>query len=358
MANTGSHLVRFATTSIRGAAILLLWGCSQPSVGEIREFAIAKTGGQFCTPKNATAQKSLDRSDMLIGLIGGQSPLCTAWLGAMEGVSAIAGQVELKSGFKPVVVYANDPALNTPNTVQRVIIRIVGGPGLRIGPKSGDADYLGRSSISTMMVTLGYSGTGHYSRYPEQNFQPAIDEFVQLTEFLCTKMPNAKFLIIGESLGAPIAIEATRRISICRNRLNSLLFSPMIRSPSEQLIYAEKYFYTLTHNKKTIVVGVLNKAGRVETRFAQLSLAESLPKFFAKPDQHVSLYDRLKLGGIEINRIHMLVGDKDSVTGIEENARFAATFRDRTTVIKGMGHGPGPEHGREVAEAVDAAFSP
>jgi pimeloyl-ACP methyl ester carboxylesterase len=357
MSGGQNYLPNWASASIWSGAFLMLAACGQPSAQELRQFAIDKTGGQFCTPGNAIAVATVDRSDMSVAFVGSKRPSCTAWVGGLTGAAAIAGQISLRSSSKPVVLYANDAALNRSNPVKRVIIRIIGGPGLRIGPKGSEADYIGRSSIPTMMVTLGYSGTGHYSRYPDENFRPAIEEFIQLAELLCSKIPNARFLVIGESLGGPIAVEAIRGTKTCRSKLDALLISPMIVSPRDQLILAEKNFYELTHNKKAVVVGNVNSVGRTETWFAKLSLADSMPTFFSKAEQRVSLYDRLGQAGIEINRFHMLVGDKDRVTGIEENARFAATFRDRTTVIKGMGHGPNPETGQAVAAAVDAAFS-
>jgi alpha-beta hydrolase superfamily lysophospholipase len=275
----------------------------------------------------------------------------------MDGVDAISGQVNLSDGRRPILFYANDAALRVHNPIERVIIRVVGGPAIHIGPYGFEDAYLGQSSVPTIMVALGYSGTADRSLYPDENFTTASREVAEFSDRVCDLLPRATLLLIGESLGGVVAVSADQKMSRCGERRRTLLISPLVDSVSNH----SKYILTTKIGRQDwatpIPLRTVHHDGDREFLDASNVASGALfDSFFAYSEKHVSLMDRLSGSVDRTKNTYFMFGGRDQIIRPQGVSELARMYSKRTKVIEGMGHISEDRYKNQIAKYVDSIF--
>jgi pimeloyl-ACP methyl ester carboxylesterase len=330
--------------------MLFLVAClPSAGVGSVRQMAITLTGGEFCTPSAIMVRRTLEHPALTVS---SRPDHCSTWPGVLEGVEAISGQMLLSGHRVPIVFYANDAALQRPDEVRRIIVRVVGGPGIPVGPSGPEAAYLGRSTIPTIMVSVGYMGTSHNSLYPNENYSSAVSQVAQLADALCSLHTDSNILLIAESFGAAIAPEAFRQQTRCGNRIGLFFVVPLVE-PVDSAVQ-----HTINNNDggadRARMIRVLSDSRDSTYEVISVFGRDILMLFMPPPERNMDLEARIV--GIRPAAMRFVFGSADTITNPNAAVAFAARHGDRALVIEGMGHYPSAQHLPQIASAVDASF--
>jgi hypothetical protein len=330
--------------------LAILSGCDpKADIEALRAAAVAATGGRFCDKGHIWPERDFNHSAVRVSA---DPDNCSAWLTSYPGVKAISGQIVLAGRRMPFLFYANRSALTNGAIPERIIVKIVGGPGIPIGPSEHDAVYLGHSDKPTIMISPAYSGTAHGSHYPHENFTAATNEIASLTEFLCRRFPNAQVLTIGESLGGPIAVSADEKTKGCPNPRNLLLISPMVSSPTDQL----RHFSAL--NVNGIKINDKKSIRLIDKSLIAISIPslDVFQTFFPKSDLNIFLSDRLHFRSSHNLRTSIILGSVDDVISPDGIPKLQADKSIDLKVINGMGHIYDRKYEFQIANIVDSLF--
>jgi surfactin synthase thioesterase subunit len=337
----------------------LLFSCAScttsPSVSDFRSFSISVTGGEFCLPDKILPTFTFK---MLTMDVSADPDICTAWIGIMYGTTAISGQVNLATGRRPFVFYANNASLKDGSKIERVIVKIVGGPGVPAGPYGHEAAYLGYSSVPTMMVSLGYTGTIHNSFYPNENFTPATTELIELTTKLCKKHPDAELLLIGESLGGALATSIDPKLTECPLNRKTLLISPMVDSATESLNYILRNEEGKKKAEGKVFLHIIDTCKDCEEKTTDMVTSRNIiATFFPENERNKSLSQRLESESGRAYNTHFIFGSNDTVINPKTVSQITDNYKTRSTMIDGMGHVSGKQYEKQIADIIETIFS-
>lgn len=349
------YLMHFQTVACMtlAAALFITTSCKDgQATSRVREVAKSVTAGDFCqVEKITTVDREFDpaKSSFMNAWVSANPDACTTWPNQIANVEILSGQVDIANSRIPLLFYANQAVFEKHRSVERIIIRTVGGPASAIGPYGFESAYISNPSVPTVMIALGYSGTSHNSNYPEENFNAAVDQISKYVTMLCHRTPNASVLMIGESLGGPITVSAAQKVSGCDGRLRELLVSPMVDSPSDQIKYTDLSHSTNQRSGKKFAI--------IKGNPTVAPARELFATFFPEDQKSWSLDYRIGRGKPPQDRIWFIFGSDDPILNEETVLQLARKHRDRTTVLNGMRHVSDPGFEDDIAAVVESIFS-
>lgn len=181
-------------------------------------------------------------------LVGQREDACTRWTGGPSGAIAGTGTVRLGKAGLPLVVYQHKA---TGTAFDAIYVRGVGGPGESIAPAEGDRRYLDLLGTHDLLVSIGYTGTRYRTLYPKPDYQAACEDVAAYLDGLRVRNPDARLIVIGESLGGQIVAGALHRTS----HVDAVvLVNPMMFSPEQaRRNFAGVLRHTYDHDTKVSV---------------------------------------------------------------------------------------------------------
>jgi len=279
-------------------------------------------------------------------LVGRREQDCARWIHGIPGFVAIAGTVRPSGVPLPAVVYGRR---SSDAAATAIFVKVVGGPGGSIAPDTGDRRYLDLLGPNDFLVNIGYTGTRYRTLYPKPDFKTACTEVSAYLVELRRRNPDAKLVIIGESLGGPIVAGA---LQISRDVDAVILVSPMMFSPFEG---------------NDNFVSVLKHGYRNDTKIAVRKLADQaqpwsdghwsseysidlFAAFFEKTEMNVDL--RLRLAGFKIPPMLIVFGGADDVIGRTKLADLSSLPGLTLFEVSGMKHTVDPPFAGQVTSAI------
>lgn len=136
-----------------------------------------------------------------------------------------SGIYRYEDKFIPAIVaYSDAFSKRIQSEDLEIYVRVPGGPGAAqiLSDTHSVIDY----SDKTVSIDLHYTGNGFNTLHPYPSFRIAADQVASFLIQLRRRNPQAKIILLGESLGAVISVEALRLME--ENRSQSSLINKLI----------------------------------------------------------------------------------------------------------------------------------
>jgi pimeloyl-ACP methyl ester carboxylesterase len=187
--------------------------------------------GDKCYGVKPIKRRVFENSSVFVG--NPYSP-CAVWDQMGKDIVTFSGYVELAGFATPLVSYVRNAAPDTRANVRpTVYLRIPGGPAGRINPSTYDSKYYDALADEDILISLAYTGTSHATLYPKPSFDVACNQVGEYIDRLTKEMPGSDLILIGESLGAHIALCAAKQDNVTRRVKGVILVNPLFYSPNE-----------------------------------------------------------------------------------------------------------------------------
>lgn len=309
---------------------------------------VKSLGGAVCSKEDWFIQKELGFADLYVG---DQRHRCTQWTGTIPGVVIAATTVSLNSGLTPLVLYFPTQERPEKSVINTIIVDIVGGPSGSISPSGGNIipPYLAKNGLT--VASLGYTGTLYGSMYPKASYGLAVKDVVEYLEKIrgLSRRP-AKIVLLGESLGGRIAIEAAHKMPVALRPDLVVLISPLMLSP----ISAERNFSVNLRNNPSndsyITTRLISDPEKPWEKVGTIPLFDA---FFEEKEKHRDLNEILELS--PMIRPLIIFGTDDNVIGLNA-IRHLSPKVARTFEIEGMGHHPNMEEEKQIVSVIESAI--
>jgi predicted alpha/beta hydrolase family esterase len=122
-------------------------------------------------------------------------------------VTVFSGSVTVDKSKLPIVGFydSRDLASSVP---RRIVVEVIGGPGMDISP--GLNDYLPLLLVErgVFVVRIGYTGTRHGSSFPDPDLDNAASQVRSYANKIRHLHPQGKVVLLGDSLGGMISAKA------------------------------------------------------------------------------------------------------------------------------------------------------
>jgi pimeloyl-ACP methyl ester carboxylesterase len=278
---------------------------------------------------------------------------CTRWVDAMPGFVVSSGKVSVHDRMMPIVIHRRigcSPDAST-SSARRIFVRIVGGPGGDIAPNDYDLPYAATLGEDDLMISVGYTGTRYGTWFPKADFKTAAREVALYTSRLHAQNPKAEIVLMGLSLGGPIAVAA---LSPSNGGYASklILVAPLLWSAEE----AEQNFATaLRHDyehdvKLPVDVLGVGANGDVSSTRKQVNTIDLFSHFFDSSERETDLPMRLAVAGTRPTLI--VYGRADRVIGLQRLMLLDKRAEIELRPIVGMAHIVDPVYFKPVAIAL------
>lgn len=227
-----------------------------------------------------------------------------------------------------------------------IFVRVPGGPGGSeiFSPISSLSD----SDSGAIFIDFFYTGNGFNLLYPSPSFRMAASQLVQFLSNLRSLNPEARVVLIGESLGATIAIAAIEKLTPNAGATKRVVNEVVLLSgPFTNLDEAGKTLRDLFGGGSLSDRAVLYRVRSDGTDYRrygelrELDWYDVFTKFYEHEEGAVSLYDRIERSDAKIP-ILLIYGRNDKRIGVELAEHFASTPIASVQIepIDGMGHQP------------------
>jgi len=143
-----------------------------------------------------------------IAMVGNPEVDCATWrLSEATDVTVFSGSVTVNESKLPIVAFYDSRDL-VPSISRRIVVEVVGGPGMDISP--GLNDYLPLLLVErgVLVVRIGYTGTRHGSSFPSPDFDDAASQVRSYVSKVRKLHPQGKVVLLGDSLGGMISAKA------------------------------------------------------------------------------------------------------------------------------------------------------
>ncbi len=270
--------------------------------------------------------------------VGNPNTNCTQWVDAIQGISVESASVAIGKNLLPVVVYSSSSPNPTSDFHDQVIyIHVTGGPGGGIQPIEESVFFTNLLQNSDILVSIGYTGTGYGSTYPDPDFNIAVDEVATYTSTIQARNPHAKVVLIGVSLGSVIISGVLNKKYISKPD-KVIMISPLIYSPQTAAANFREQRKALGKVDATIPVRTYKWPSMdwQDGDTHQIATQDLLEHFFPTTDQNIDLAQRLKDSCAV--PILLMYGTKDSIIGVERISELEKLSCLTVSPIEGMGH--------------------
>lgn len=309
---------------------------------------VAKSVGAVLCPKGKWLRQSgLGFADLYVG---DQQQRCTQWAGVFPGIVVSATTVNLESGTRPLVVYF--PLQERPGASKIVVVEIVGGPSGSISPSENSVIMPHLSNSGIPSVSLGYTGTLYESMYPKSSYQAAVKDVVEyIKKIRSLGMGSTKIILLGESLGGRIAIDAVSRMPDNMRPTLTILVNPLMLSPLAAKRNFMINFNNNPANDSFIITKSLSSAKEPWEKVGTIPLFDA---FFDQKSKEDDLVKFLKI----VPAVHPLIifGTDDKVIGLNLINHLTPDLAN-VAKIKGMGHHPNKNEEKRIVGIIEDAIS-
>ncbi len=267
-----------------------------------------------------------------------------------SNVSRNSGTIEIDGRRVPLIIsrIEADRATDQPvDSIQTIYVRVGGGPGaVNITAQSDEfIEYL----EGDYLIDFYYTGHGFNIVHPSPSFEIAFTQLAKFLEQVRARNPESKIVLLGQSLGAVLSLEAIRNSEIS-DRSSApaadklVLLSPPFGSLDrtaellEELRVARgvegtKWQYRVREPSQNY-----NDYGRLESH-EQMDVFRS---FYQQQNEKADLLERVKNVSSSLP-ILVIYGDADVRIYLEKAKAFAAQKigNVRVSRLEGMDHQPG-----------------
>lgn len=143
-----------------------------------------------------------------IAMVGNPEVDCATWrLSEATDVTVFSGSVTVNESRLPIVAFYDSRDL-VHSIPRRIVVEVIGGPGMDISP--GLNDYLPLLLVErgVLVVRVGYTGTRHGSSFPGPDLENAAYQVRSYVSKLRQLHPQGKIVLLGDSLGGMISAKA------------------------------------------------------------------------------------------------------------------------------------------------------
>lgn len=327
------------------ATVFGLTSCSHSAAGSLEE----RTGLSFCAEEAGHRLTTLTNALLYVEQPRGT---CWVWDEALPGTEMrIARSAHAEISLPVVVAYHKDQ--NVSSGSSRILLRVVGGPGGNIAPQAWNSLYTDMLGSGDLLITPAYEGTYHGSLYPGENYTAAAARIAFWLTELRRRNKDAEIVLIGESLGGAIALEATRMARTAPpDRL--VLVSPLAYSAQlAQANFTQMRGAEYRNDRKIALRTFTKESGRFDQgRWIQVYSTDVFKTFFAPAQRTTDLNDRL----VSVTSTPTLViyGADDKVAGTPVLDKLEPSPGLTVRRIDGMGHVVDPAHASAVSRTIEA----
>lgn len=341
---------------IRRIMPLLLFGyllsCTEGrSPEQYQNYAKSITGGDFCSSSDTTIEEVMTHTTLNVSA---SPPRCAIWPESIPGVVMASGKIFLAGIDVPLIVYLKKAKTSAEfSPPERIFIRVAGGPGLPIGPYGFESLYMNGIGPHDIMIAIGYAGTFHGSRYPNENVTLATAQIAELVKLLRSRMKMSKIYMIGESLGGPISVAALEKIDLNYD-MGLILIVPMIDSPIQQLKYIRKNVKELYPSRPYTSVKIIRyRNGKLKNSDTkQVDGVDLFETFFPKAEMNVTLDERLTRARIADRSLLVIFGSEDHILEPSGVHKFIKRHPGSSVLINGVSHGMTEKNARHVTKEI------
>jgi pimeloyl-ACP methyl ester carboxylesterase len=319
---------------------------SQPAVASRLDTEL-RTGLDLCEPTPRFRLNTLQSTSLYFDT---PNPHCWTWDDVLPGFALWASRTTLGGLDMPVVVGVRkgDPVNGLRH---RILIRVIGGPGGSVAPSAAYSTLLNVLRPGDVLVTPAYPGTRHGTFYPDENFTPGSALIAHWLREVRRRNPDAEVVLVGESLGGPIALEANRVAGKdAADRI--VLISPLAYSSADaEANFTQRRGAEYRNDNKTAVRVLRRGAGAEPSHIWQQVFSTDLFKtFFPKSERNVAIAARLRVNAHV--PILLVYGTQDWRAGFALLEQLTPEENLRVVRIADMPHEVGAEYQRRVSAAV------
>ena len=166
-------------------------------------------------------------------MVGNPEIDCATWrLSKAPDVTVFSGSVTIDGAKLPIVAFFDRRDLG-PSIPRRIVVEVIGGPGSDISPGLNDDLPLLLVERGVLVVRIGYTGTRHGSSFPGPDLDNAAFQIRSYATKLRRLHPQAKVVLLGESLGGMISAKAAGELGPAAKLDGLALAIPLVFSGDE-----------------------------------------------------------------------------------------------------------------------------
>jgi pimeloyl-ACP methyl ester carboxylesterase len=294
-------------------------------------------GASFCEPEKRKMRTTFDRHSNLDVLA--QPDKCVQWDSLFGDIDAVSGTIKNGDDFTQLIAYVKNDEENGKSSrlSEKVIIRVPGGPHSRLMPSSFDYAYTSLLDGDDAFVALANAADAQISSYPEEGVSGSAATLRSVLQGVRSSFPDAKIVVVAESLGAVIAVEALGKMRMHNTRL--ILINPMFPSVNEAVRKLTLLNHPMFQAGKEAVFATRDSSGRLSLQ--RVSHGELLVSFIESRERDVDLRDRLLALPADYRAelgIVIVRGKYDELSTVGDLERIRAIGDVRTVEIENARH--------------------
>lgn len=335
---------RLGKLGLAGLAAVL-GAAPTPAPTSAQSVAELQTGVPLCAP---TFQNRLTSFKASLLYLNDPKERCWVWDDVTPGFTVWLSRSGLAPAPQQVIVVS---AKGKPDAAARprIFLRIVGGPGASIGPGQSYGHVLDLIRSGDVLVTPAYEGTVHGTFYPNENFTASTTRIAAWLRELRRRNPLGEVVLIGESLGGPLALEANR-LAGAQGADRIVLLAPLAFTPDA----ADRNFTAQRgeryRNDRQVTMRIIPTAPNGTAGYRKVYSTDLFISFFPAKQRSKDLGERLKEAGNV--PILLVYGSTDMTVGTAIIEALPPAANVRVVRIADMPHKLNTEFGRKVTAAV------